>query len=117
MRISQTVQTIAENYEGDGEISVIGLMPTGDIIQMVIDRFEGVDYVWPGYKFLPYGGIYYNRIIVAVADYDDETATSQIKELADSIKAGEDEYGEDEYGEDDFIPETCDDGIYDPYLD
>lgn len=98
MRISQTIRTIAANYEGDGDISVVGLMPTGDIIQMVIDDFEGVDYIWPGCSFLPYGGIYYNRLIIGLADVRDAVAAGQLKDLADSIKAGDD-YWDDDYSQ------------------
>lgn len=101
MTILQTIRTIASNYIGDGSIDCVGLMGSGDIVDMQIEQFEGHDYVWPGCRFLPYGGIYYNRLIIGLADVADDKASGQLKDLADSIKAG------DDYGDDDWI-EGCD---------
>ena len=98
--ICQSIASIIGNYlpDAEGIIEVAGLTESGDVIHMIIHTFDdGQDYIWPGFNFLPYGGIYYNRLILGIADSTDKVSVDKLKDLACSIKLG------DDYGDDDWI--------------
>lgn len=74
MSILQTIQNIDINYDADpmGIIEVNGLLSNGQEIEMCIvnhDDENGPE-LWPGFWFLPYGGVYSCPLIVSVKEQD-----------------------------------------------
>ena len=70
MTIHESILTIDAGFEPDpcGMIDAIGTTASGLKVDLEIHNDGTGPLVWPGSKFLPYGGIYFNPLLVSVTD-------------------------------------------------
>ena len=70
MTILNTIKEIDASYapDPDASIDVIGVMSDGREVQFYLENKGDGPVLYPGAWFLPYGGIYYNPLIVSVRE-------------------------------------------------
>ena len=70
MNILETIQTIDNGYEPDSAcfIDLIGTTANGRTMDLWIHNDGTGPLIYPGSSFLPYGGIYFNPLLVSVTE-------------------------------------------------
>ena len=70
MSILQTITEIDAQFpaDPDGVIDVTGTLPDGRKVDLWIVNDGTGPVIIPGASFLPYGGIYYNPILISVEE-------------------------------------------------
>ena len=70
MTILETITAIDSAYEPDpaGMIDVIGTTAAGLKVDLEIHNDGTGPLLFPGSKFLPYGGVYFNPLLVSVTE-------------------------------------------------
>ena len=70
MTILEIITAIDSAYEPDpcGMIDAIGSTADGRMVDLEIHNDGTGPLLFPGSKFLPYGGVYYNPLLVSVTE-------------------------------------------------